>query len=761
MSDRRGLAFCVLGFSLLAVLTHAHIWLSGTWMLHVEESAGWLATRKALLPEAFRVAWDDGLLMGVRTLVPLDWAGLMLWLLPLRVVNQAGMVLNAVLGSVFLVAFLRERKLGWAPSVLGALAAFWLGRNGTAYLAGGLGMSSALLYFAVSLWMSPRLEQRRGWAWPVLFGACAGMMVMGGRGFGVILSLVASLFVLLKMGRRSVRLWPAVVCAALLLGLPAKEGSRGMLARTSSDGERIEIAGPDTAQRRSWPAREFVEWLAPGFMGWSSVDPSGRYWGSYGVATGEDSFRVERLDTPYLGLTVLLLAGWGLEVGWRRRAGRRFLWFWSFCFLFSVGLSCVPRWVGGLLDPYDGLRVAQWAMGLLASVGLQSVLQGGILHAEWRVRWEQMVRFVNRLAWLAGILALLTLATWPWQIAILNQSGWGPPPDGSELASPAVAIVRTRIGALAFAALTAAVLSWAWRALLESRPISMRFRRVFPWGMVAVSVVDVLMLSRHYVRGEQPWLSRSNVLVEALQHDGAASRLCLMGPGLTFAEHVSSLLPYHDIATIHPRGTFPFDASDAEFMAACAGDLERWWNLTGVSHVLLWPTSGFDAQQNARFLEDWEPLLRLEMLTDQTGDILIRSVAGDEGESLILFRRKVPTRFMLVDDEMKSSSDFEPGWVNLVHYDAQFMVLKTEAEWPTVLRVADRFDSDWRATVDGQPKAILPYDGLLRGLVLEAGSHTVAMVFTPSRFWFALQGVGYAWVALALLFVLPSKRKLE
>lgn len=77
---------------------------------------------------------------------------------------------------------------------------------------------------------------------------------------------------------------------------------------------------------------------------------------------------------------------------------------------------------------------------------------------------------------------------------------------------------------------------------------------------------------------------------------------------------------------------------------------------------------------------------------------------------------------------------------------------------PTLLVVNERFDPDWRATIDGAPAAILPVNGLVRGVVVPEGSHRVHFEYRiPRSFWLGL-GLAIAGV-LGALFVAPIARR--
>ena len=54
----------------------------------------------------------------------------------------------------------------------------------------------------------------------------------------------------------------------------------------------------------------------------------------------------------------------------------------------------------------------------------------------------------------------------------------------------------------------------------------------------------------------------------------------------------------------------------------------------------------------------------------------------------------------------------------------------------------------WRAEVDGQPVALWRTDGVLSGVYLEPGGHTVSFVYWPRLTWV---GVGVSGITLGVL----------
>jgi hypothetical protein len=89
-----------------------------------------------------------------------------------------------------------------------------------------------------------------------------------------------------------------------------------------------------------------------------------------------------------------------------------------------------------------------------------------------------------------------------------------------------------------------------------------------------------------------------------------------------------------------------------------------------------------------------------------------------------------------------------PGEATIQRYADREVVIATRSAQPSFLVLADRFDPDWRCTVDGTDAPILHTNGFARGVMVAAGEHTV-------RFWYASNAlaVGFALSCLGALLL--------
>ncbi len=90
------------------------------------------------------------------------------------------------------------------------------------------------------------------------------------------------------------------------------------------------------------------------------------------------------------------------------------------------------------------------------------------------------------------------------------------------------------------------------------------------------------------------------------------------------------------------------------------------------------------------------------------------------------------------------------GLAEITSYAPERVVVRTNAAQESLLLLTDADYPGWQATVDGQPAAIIPTDGLFRGVFVPAGEHEVVFAFAPQSF---ANGRLISLASLALLFV--------
>jgi len=163
---------------------------------------------------------------------------------------------------------------------------------------------------------------------------------------------------------------------------------------------------------------------------------------------------------------------------------------------------------------------------------------------------------------------------------------------------------------------------------------------------------------------------------------------------------------------------------------------ERWKLVAQTQYV--------DIYENAR------PLPRAWLASDAR--------ALDEAATLEVIRkgslpdgsRWEPARTALVESDPPAGlvPTAAGGRASVTRYDANRVDVKTEAESPSILVLAENHYPGWRAYVDGESAGVLRVDYNLRGVFVPAGAHEVRFVYRPKS---ALIGLGVSLVTAAAL----------
>jgi hypothetical protein len=111
-----------------------------------------------------------------------------------------------------------------------------------------------------------------------------------------------------------------------------------------------------------------------------------------------------------------------------------------------------------------------------------------------------------------------------------------------------------------------------------------------------------------------------------------------------------------------------------------------------------------------------------------------------------------PTQTVLLAEPLPVSpgTNQVAGEVKFESYAPKHLVFTAKAAAPSVLLLNDKFDPNWKVTVDGKPAKLLRADFIVRGVFLEAGEHRVEFKFQPSLAGLYISLVSVA-VALGLL----------
>jgi uncharacterized membrane protein YfhO len=90
--------------------------------------------------------------------------------------------------------------------------------------------------------------------------------------------------------------------------------------------------------------------------------------------------------------------------------------------------------------------------------------------------------------------------------------------------------------------------------------------------------------------------------------------------------------------------------------------------------------------------------------------------------------------------------------------DPDRLLLTATLASPGMVVVADTYDPDWRAWVDGEPAAVHPANLMFRAVQVPAGTHRVELRYVPRGFRIGAVLFLAAVVICGLLFVRSPRR---
>ncbi len=763
-----------------------------------DDNIGAMAMRKALLPGGFFRAWDDSVLAGQPSLLNVSWTNLLLWILPLRVFQNVIHALDLIVASLCLGLFLRERGVRWAAAGVGALTAFWLGSTFFLTYAGHIGKFGVVMFAAISVWCIECAARRRSWAWAVLGGGAMGAMFIEQADVALFFALVLGPYAIFATWRESGRqirehlrvVLPAAVFA-LVLGFRAIWIAKAFF---SLDGSAE--APPEDRQQVwsyctqwSWPPEETLEWIAPGYYGWRSGEPTGPYWGRLGRSDGWEQTRQGypnfKLETLYLGVFPIVLVALALYLAFMLRAmDRPDVVFWSVAALltFLLGLGkFTPLYrlffelpgMSSIRGPVKFMQVTQFALGILAALGAE-----GLFRLVARSERPRLTLFVRGVGVLGGLLLLFALglgASTPTAIQQMAAQGWG---------AAARVIVDNRVSGLAHAGLLL-LLAAGWVAVVartRSAPMLARLA----WVAAGVIALDQLTVSGRYVKtvGAEGYISASPV-TDYFKKQAGHQRVFLASQESFYNLWLSVLFPYHGIPTYNvAQIRMPDDYQ--QFLTAMGQDMPRLWQYFAVGHVLgpsgIWP----QLQNTPAFQGRFDLAYSFNVAPQGAGVQVLSASSGRQGQQVIgrhtapadrfavvgdwvgldasatLAKLRdpttVPLRQVIVPSEVAArlpapSGTGLAGSVKVEGYQPGYMQLDVTADKPAILRASDYFSRYWRASINGKPSEVFRCDHVFTGVALEPGHYTVTLEHLPplQTFWLQVGGMLACLVALGVL----------
>lgn len=715
--------------------------------------------------------WDDGALLGGPQPSALHAVSLLLALLPGILWNNLGYGLACLIGSlVFLRGF--GKQLNGFAALCGALVAFWVGNNFT-MIYPGHGLKPYVIIFFVCAILSTGIVSWRG---GIIWGSFTGLMFAHQPDIALFFAIFAGAHLVFRLWHREgfklARWLPVIIPAAIVAFLFAAGPLLSGYKLNVKDTAQVQTENPsdkwDYITQWSWPPEESIAFIAPGYTGWRSGEPEGPYYGRMGRSPGweqtHQGFMNFQLDSLYIGFIPIAFALFALFAS-RRSTHRPEIIFWGLAAVIALLLAFgkyFPLYslfyqlpiVNNVRAPVKFIQVFQVALAILTAYGIQRLLFEGPTETNPKSKIASYTDnapkwFFWGVSGTAGILLLwgLSLSLSPVDSAsAFTKLGWP-----SKMADVIVANQTRAIWHACFmATLTAAV--FAIYSFARFTP--MRTKSYWIGAILALTIAtDAFLLSRHYVQKMPRSYIQANELTHFLKDNLGTQRIALLTQQDIYNIWLTYLLPYNHIPTFNfaqmPR--MPVDYKN--FLAAASKDPFRMWRLCSVKY-LLGPTA-FEKQ-----LPAGTALKVFAYDLAGTRDNEFQIIPNPKGTHAVFELLDSAPRYTLIAGYSPLSDDQAlarigdsrqsllggqgvTGTVEVVNATAGKVTLKTSAEIPTMLRVSERWDPDWKAKVDDKEAEVKRIDYLCQGVEVPPGAHTVKLTYSPAKGFFYMQIIGF------------------
>jgi hypothetical protein len=389
----------------MALLIFHQLLNGGVCLFSTDDNIGAMAASKHTYQSALPGYWMDLSLLGTAggCFSP-AWINFFLLALPSGDFINWIHAVDMVLGSLFLMFFLRSQGLTTTAILLGGLGTFWLGCNLTIVYAGHTPKFGVLMLATCALYGVGRLEATSKVSWAVIAGGALGAMFLEQLDVALYFGLLLGGYALFTLWRKpQIVWWKRCVYLMLPFGLTAFWlATPGLLQGYLQNIKNIVQVAPED-HRAKWyfvtqwslPPEESGELAIPGYYGWRSGEPEGNYWGRLGrsenwALTGQ-GFMNFKLDNWYVGVVLLLFASLASLRVWMvghedDNRLRVVIVFWLSALVITLLLSFgkfFPLYklfyqlpvVNNIRNPVKFMPLFQLTLSILAAYGLHIVLK--------------------------------------------------------------------------------------------------------------------------------------------------------------------------------------------------------------------------------------------------------------------------------------------------------------------------------------------------------------------------------------------------
>jgi len=373
----------------------------------------------------------------------------------------------------------------------------------------------------------------------------------------------------------------------------------------------------------------------------------------------------------------------------------------------------------------------------------------------------------------------------------LAAEGFGALGNGVRPLTEAEVIVANKIRALWHAAfMTLCAGGFCWLFVL-ARPQRRRVYAWAQWGLVALVAWDAWMLSRFYIKTMPLAALDENAVITLLKQDMPEHRVALVSQDGFYNWWLTLVFPYHGIQAVNVTQMPRMPADYKNFLGTVGRNPVRFWRLAAVGYVLAPEQIWEQLQRDPALRDAFELRLAYNVApaADGMGVTVSPALSAQSAQHVVLRFKQPGPRYALFagaescDDQEALRRLADPatppfqkiciapecatnvpqltgqgvaGQVASLGYRPGLFHLKTTSTQPALLRVAEKFDPDWKAWLDGRPVPPLRVDYIFQGVFVPAGTHDVVLKYAPALWPFYIQLSGLCAFLLTALWLLAQ-----
>lgn len=613
-----------------------------------------------------------------------------------------------------------------------------------------------------------------------------------------------------------------VVTSAFVSSLVLLTVAASALAYTSESLEMRQTVRGDSPEQRweyatnwSMPPEELLELAAPFIYGIETGDRKGPYWGRLGRSVNWNETRQGlmnlRQHTLYMGLIPLILGFYAFVWSLRRikstsekaeganaagdeRFARREVWFWSGAFVLTVILAMgrytpvyrlfyMLPYFSKIRAPVKFIHLSELALAVLFAYGLAALIEhvsartviAGKKSAKGIHTILHKRRFIGFsigcavLGLLFGLLALslpglgALLSYW----ADLGFSGY------SEVLASQMKTGFLRAMAISFVATLVFVLP-----LITSK-YAVHFIGAVLWVVVCV---DMATVGKPYVRtGDvRPWYNENPVAERILADPDPVRTAFYLGPP-SWRNWVFGSLAHYGVDVTQPMQLdYAPPEIDQRFFGALQNSPLRLWEITNtryiigareqfaqlLAHPMFKEIMSFDLQ-NGRYVPVSRNGPYVLLRFDGALPRAMLYYHWEQAEPEDVLRKMAtpqwdPRESVFVSRHIADHAIGAPvgvGKAEITRYGRTRVDVSVEADARAVLLLRDKYDPDWRVTVNGGSADVLRCNYIMRGVMVPEGKSTVVFTYRPNLPWFLLSLAGFLAMCFWCVFCFFKKRQ--